>query len=221
MRSEYFSSIRRLVIVALTTLLLLLIISNINVFLNQATLGVIIIVLSIILFLEAVTIANKITYIFITIPKEYLDSDRYLVFSKEYSELDRRELFNYYVSLELKQKLGINTYFLENFPEHIYIEFKEVGYCINTKDFGGKILDNLEGAVWDIGYGNGKYDRYEKKVSVTNPFYENKRIMDYHYNFKNKKMVNVTVISKKTKTIHPITGVYYISDFLKEFNPRK
>lgn len=221
MRTEYFQSFRRLVIITLSILLLILLLANVNVFFNTKVLGTIIVILSGTLFIHTIIIANRLYYIFITIPSEYMDSDRYLVFTKEYSELDRKELFNYFVYLELKQKLKVNTYFLEDYPEHIYFEHKEVAYCINTKDYGGTILEDMDSEVWDIGYGSGKYDRYVKKIPIPNPFYENKRIMDQNYNFKNKKMVSIIIISKKTRMKQKITGVYEISDFLKEFTHNK
>lgn len=221
MRTEYFQKFRKIVIVTLSTLLLILLLSNINAFLNQRIIGTIIVILSFILFMETIVIANRLYYILITIPNEYLDSDRYLIFTKDYSELDRKEIFNYFIYLEIKQKLGINTYFLENYPEHIYFEHKEIAYCINTKDYGGTILENMDSSVWDIGYGSGKYNRYVKKIPIPNPFYENKRIIEQNYNFKNKKMVSIIIISRKTKMKQKITGVYEISDFLKEFSHNK
>lgn len=221
MKTEYLYTTKRLTIATIITLVLILVISNVNVFLTQRALGIIILVLSVTLFIEVVILVNQLVYIYITIPKEYSDSDRYLVFNKEYNDLTNKELFNYYIALEIKSKLKVNVYYLEDYPEHIYFEYKEVGYCINTKDYGGTILDHIDGEVWDIGYGSGKYDRYGKKISVSNPFYQNKIIMDKNYNFKNKKMVSVIIISKRTKSKTTITGVYYISEFLAEFKPRK
>ena len=63
---------------------------------------------------------------------------------------------------------------LENYPEHIYFEYKEIGYCINTKDYRGTILANMDSEVWDIGYGSGKYNRYGKKVPIVLSFSEGK-----------------------------------------------
>mgnify|MGYP001093609261 CR=1 FL=1 len=214
MKSAFYDEIKIVLINILVTLQPIILLSVSYVIKPSDRVIEVMMIIGYLLLFECLILGYLLYKIKYLIPKEYEKSKRFQVFKEPFKKLDNQEKYNYFVALKLQKLLiDCSIEYLQEWPCHIMLTYKDKFFSINTKDYQGVILDKTASQIWEIGYGKRKINIYKKRVSVNNPFHENKRIMDRHYSTISS-IENIVVVSNKTKFETKIGGLFYIHNLI-------
>lgn len=166
-------------------------------------------------YIFLIIVGNELFVLFLSVKaaltikgKEYLNSNFYKEFQKEYTDLTNNQKALYYYSRIIEKRLKITAIYNKTYDDHFYFDRNNKEYySVMVKDYFGVISSDTKSQVWNIKYKS-------KNLEVNNPFHLNKRIMDGVHLSDYETIENIVIISERTKLEMKHEGIFYLGSFL-------